>query len=187
MERPVSRPPQVGILLLQLGAPDEAPPPRRYLRQFPSDPRVIDLPRALWWPILNLAVLPRRPARSAALYRKVWTKEGSPLLVLTRSQASGVARGLRVSAGSTISVAVAMRYGNPSTEAAVAQLLGAGCDRLLAFPMYPQYASATTGSSLEELFAALGQRRVIPAVRIVPPYYDDAAYIEALALPSGTC
>lgn len=173
----------LGILLLQLGTPDAPTTPalRRYLRQFLSDRRVIDLPRALWLPILYGAVLPRRPRRSAALYRRVWTEAGSPLLVTSRAQAEGVRSRIQARAGRPVVAAVAMRYGSPSTEAAVEMLIDAGADRIIALPMYPQYAGATTGSSLEELFGVLARRRVIPAVRVVAPYFDDPGYIRAMA------
>lgn len=173
----------LGILLLQLGTPDAPTTPalRRYLRQFLSDRRVIDLPRALWLPILYGAVLPRRPRRSAALYRRVWTDAGSPLLVTSRAQAEGVRSRIQARAGRPVVAAVAMRYGSPSTEAAVETLIDAGADRIIALPMYPQYAGATTGSSLEELFGVLARRRVIPAVRVVAPYFDDPGYIRAMA------
>lgn len=173
----------LGILLLQLGTPDAPTTPalRRYLRQFLSDKRVIDLPRALWLPILHGAVLPRRPSRSAELYRRVWTDAGSPLLVTSRAQAEGVRSRIEARAGRRVVAAVAMRYGSPSTEAAVDALVAAGADRIIALPMYPQYAGATTGSSLEELFGVLGRRRVIPAVRVVAPYFDDPGYIRAMA------
>jgi ferrochelatase len=173
---------RTGVLLLQLGTPD-APTPaalRRYLAEFLVDRRAIDLPRALWLPILYLRVLPTRPAKSAKLYKKVWTKDGSPLLVTSERQACAVADRLEQQFPGEISVAVGMRYGNPSIAAAVGTLLEAGCDRLLAVPMYPQYAGATIGSSLEKLFNILGRMRVVPPVRVVPPYFDDGAYIEAL-------
>lgn len=175
--------PKIGVILLQLGTPD-APTPaalRRYLREFLLDPRVIELPRAVWWPILNLFVLPRRPAKSAKLYEKVWAPGGSPLLVTTCRQAALLAGELEKTHPGRVVVTTGMRYGHPSIAFAVDDLLASGCDRLLAFPMYPQYASATTGSSLEALFDEIGARRVVPAVRVVPPYYDDAAYVHALA------
>ena len=173
---------RIGVLLLQLGTPD-APTPsalRRYLHEFLRDRRVVDLPRATWLPILYLGVLPRRPARSARLYKKIWTDAGSPLAVTTRAQADGLAARLRSTNGA-VPVAVGMRYGLPSIESAADELVSAGCDRILAFPMYPQYASATTGSSLERLFQVLGRQRVVPAVRIVPPYFEAPEYIGALA------
>lgn len=177
--------PRTGILLLQLGTPD-APTPtalRRYLRQFLSDERVVDISRPLWWLILNFAVLPTRPARSAKLYQSVWTPDGSPLAVTTEAQARALESRLRVALGDELHplVAVAMRYGNPSTEAALESLVARGCDRFLAFPMYPQYASPTTGSSVEEVLRRVASRRVVPPIRVVPPYFADPAYIDALA------
>ena len=173
---------RTGVLLLQLGTPD-APTPgalRRYLHEFLRDRRVVDLPRVQWWPILYLGVLPRRPARSARLYRKIWTDAGSPLAVITQAQADALGSRLAEEHGS-IQVAIGMRYGQPSIATAVEELLSAGCDRLVAFPMYPQYASATTGSSFERLFDVIGHQRVVPSVRTVPPYFEAPEYIEALA------
>ncbi|HUL73406.1 MAG TPA: ferrochelatase, partial [Vicinamibacterales bacterium] len=138
---------RVGILLLQLGTP-AAPTPaalKRYLREFLSDRRVVDLPRWQWWPILNLIVLQTRPRASARLYQKVWTPEGSPLAVTTARQATLLESRLNAS-GANVRVVTAMRYGEPSIAAALAALGADGIDRLLAFPMYPQYAGATTGS-----------------------------------------
>jgi ferrochelatase len=174
--------PTLGVLLLQLGTP-AAPTPaalRVYLREFLSDRRVIDLPRAVWWPILHLIVLRTRPRASAALYRKVWTPEGSPLAVTTARQAALLEGRLR-SAGVSARVLPAMRYGEPSIASACRALAADGIDRILAFPMYPQYAGATTGSSLEKLFDIARAARVVPSIRVVPPYYDDPGYIAALA------
>lgn len=173
----------LGVLLLQLGTPDAPTTPalRRYLRQFLSDRRVIDLPRATWLPVLHLIVLRRRPRRSAELYRRIWTDAGSPLLVTSRAQAAALQQALQARTSERVVAAVAMRYGNPSTEAAVEGLMRQGVDRIVALPMYPQYASATTGSSLEELFAVLAKRRVMPSVRVVAPYFEDPGYVDALA------
>jgi ferrochelatase len=175
--------PRVGVILLPLGTPDEPTTPavRRYLREFLSDRRVIDLSRALWLPILYLAVLPRRPAQSAALYRKVWAPGGSPLAVTSAGQAAGLERELTELAGTSVPVVVGMRYGNPSIRAAVDRLTASGVDRILAFPMYPQYASATTGSSLERLFDEVRGGRIVPSIRVVPPYFEAPEYIEAVA------
>jgi ferrochelatase len=177
---PTSR---AGVLLLQLGTPDAptAKAVRRYLREFLSDRRVVDLRRATWLPILYLAVLPIRPIRSAALYRKVWTTDGSPLAVISEAQARALGRELTALAGGHVPVAVGMRYGQPSIRTAVEQLLAAGVDRILAFPMFPQYASATTGSSLERLLDDVRGRRVVPSIRVVPPYYKTFEYVGAVA------
>lgn len=175
--------PKIGVLLLQLGTPDAADTAtvRRYLRQFLRDRRVVDLNRAAWLPLLELVILRTRPARSAALYRKVWTPEGSPLLVISEQQAKGLAARLAAAHGDRFDVRVAMRYGNPSTASVLAAFDRAGIDRLLAFPMYPQYSSATTGSSVEDLFARLAPKRIVPALRVVPPYFDDPNYVGAVA------
>jgi len=172
-----------GVILLQLGTPDEPTPAavRRYLREFLSDRRVVDLNRAIWLPVLYGAVLTRRPAESAKLYRKVWTPEGSPLAVISERQARGLSQRLSAIASCDVPVVVGMRYGNPSIAAALDRLSAAGVDRVLAFPMYPQYAGATTGSSLEKLFEVAGKRRVVPSIRVVPPYFEDPGYIGALA------
>jgi ferrochelatase len=176
--------PPVGVVLLQLGTPDapDTASVRRYLREFLSDRRVIDLPRAMWLPILHGIVLRTRPAKSAALYRKVWAPGGSPLLVTSRAQAAGLEARLNAgSADPAVIVRVAMRYGFPSLAGVLDEFEDRGIDRVVAFPMYPQYAGATTGSSLEQLFDLAGKRRVVPSIRVVAPYFDDDNYIEALA------
>jgi ferrochelatase len=174
---------QVGVLLLQLGSPEAATAPalRRYLAEFLADRRVIDLSPLVWRPILHGIVLRTRPRKSAALYRSVWTDDGSPLAVTTRAQAASLEQRLGDAVGTRIRVAVAMRYGRPSIASALAELLASGADRILAFPMYPQYAGATTGSSLQRLFEESAGRRVVPNLRVVPPYFDDGGYINALA------
>jgi len=179
---------KVGVLLLQLGTPDAPTTPavRRYLREFLSDRRVVDLPRPLWLPILHLRVLPTRPARSAALYQKVWSLEGSPLATITKAQAELLSARLDEAFPGSVTVAFAMRYGTPSIASVVDRCLREGCDRFLVFPMYPQYAGATTGSTLEAVFRLLAPRRVIPAIRIVPPYFEDPSYIDALAASTRT-
>jgi protoporphyrin/coproporphyrin ferrochelatase len=173
----------VGVILLQLGTPD-APTPaalRRYLGEFLADRRVVDVPRVLWWPILHGIVLRTRPRQSARLYQKVWTPGGSPLAVTSQAQATALAERLTAAARRPVRVVVGMRYGEPSIRTALAALIGDGVDRILAFPMYPQYAGATTGSSLQRLFEEAEDLRVVPSVRVVPPYFEDAGYIGALA------
>jgi ferrochelatase len=180
--------PGLGVILLQLGTP-AAPTSaalRPYLRQFLWDRRVIDWPRALWWPILHGVVLRTRPKKSARLYQKVWTPNGSPLAVTTAAQAAALEARLAAEHGPGVRVVVGMRYGEPSIASALAQVATAGIDHLLAFPMYPQYASATTGTSLEHLFQAIGGLRIVPAIRVVPPYYEDPAYINALVAVART-
>lgn len=170
---------KIGILLAQLGTPD-APTTaavRRYLAEFLADRRVVDLNRAVWWLVLNGIILRTRPAKSAELYRKVWTPEGSPLLCTTNAQAAALAKGL----GGEIRVEVAMRYGNPSTASAIDKLIDWGAERILLFPMYPQYSAATTGSTYDAVYDAFPKHRYVPALRVVPPYYDHPLYIDALA------
>jgi ferrochelatase len=178
----VAPPRTIGILLLQLGTPAAPTEPalRTYLREFLSDRRVIDVPRAIWWPVLHLRVLRTRPAQSAALYRKIWTPLGSPLLRTTVLHAESLEWHLSRT-GACVRVVPAMRYGEPSIAQALDELRRAGADRLLAFPMYPQYAGATTGSSLQRLYDLIRTWRTIPSVRTVPPYFDDALYLEAVA------
>lgn len=177
-------PERIGILVAQLGTP-EAPTAsavRRYLRQFLSDRRVVDTNPVLWWPILNGVVLMTRPKQSAALYRNVWTEKGSPLLLITEAQAKGLEETLRSSVdGVEIRAEVAMRYGNPSTGSAIDRLIEWGAQKILLFPMYPQYSAASTGSAYDEVFAELGKKRFVPTLRVVPPYYVDPLYIGALA------
>ncbi|MEW6750362.1 MAG: ferrochelatase [Candidatus Latescibacterota bacterium] len=172
-------PPQVGVLIAQLGTP-EAPTEealRPYLREFLSDPRVVDLPRWKWLPVLHLIVLRRRPARSAALYRRIWTPAGSPLMVHSRAQVHGVQERL----GGRYRVELGMRYGRPSIGSAVEALVAGGIDRILVFPMFPQFSCSTTASVYDAAHRAAAGRRRVPALRHVPPYYDDPHYVGALA------
>lgn len=167
-----------GVLLIQLGTPD-APTPealRPYLRQFLSDPRVIEAPRWLWWFILRLSILPRRPRASAAKYQRIWDPvTGSPLLHITRLQTEALQRLLP-----HVPVRFGMQVGNPPVAAVVREMIAAGVDRLLVLPMYPQYSATTTASATDVLFTALLRERRVPALRLVPPYYDHPAYLEAL-------
>ncbi|HVT59983.1 MAG TPA: ferrochelatase [Thermoanaerobaculia bacterium] len=176
----------VGIVLANLGTPDapESAALRRYLREFLLDPRVIEMPRALWWLILHLFVLTTRPRKSAALYRKVWTAEGSPLLVNSRRQAAALALQLESARGPAappVHVRLAMRYGIPSVRAVLRELSALGCRRLLVLPLYPQYAAVTIGSTFDAVAAELATWRWVPELRMVSSYHDDAAYVAALA------
>jgi protoporphyrin/coproporphyrin ferrochelatase len=175
--------PAVGVLLANLGTPDapDAPALRRYLREFLLDPRVIEMSRPLWWLILHLFVLPTRPAKSAALYKKVWTPEGSPLLAITNRQAAALQQVLGQEIGTPVHVAVGMRYGNPSIRAALRELAAKGCRRILVLPLYPQYAAVTTGSTIDAVAAELMTWRWVPEIRTVHHYHDNPAYIRALA------
>ncbi len=178
-------PGRVGVILANLGTPDATDywSMRRYLSEFLSDKRVIDYPAWKWQPILQGVVLSKRPFSSGANYRKIWNTERneSPLLTITRDQAAGVAAALAGRYGERVVVDFAMRYGNPSTRDVVGRLVAAGCDRILFFPLYPQYSAATTGTANDEAFRALMALRRQPAVRTVPAYFDDPLYVEALA------
>lgn len=169
---------RIGVLLVNLGTPD-APTPkavRRYLAEFLSDRRVVEIPPLLWQPILRGIILNTRPRKSAQAYAQVWTEEGSPLAAITVAQA----RGLQARLGEDLRVAHAMRYGTPTIAAELARLQAEGCDRILFAPLYPQYSGATTATAFDALGAALKEMRWQPAVRTLPPYYDDPAHIGAL-------
>lgn len=173
--------PGTAIVLVNLGTPD-APTSaavRRYLKEFLSDQRVVELPRLLWWPILNGIILPFRSAQSAKKYQTVWMKEGSPLMVYTERQAQGLQEALQQK-GYAIRVVTAMRYGTPNLRDVLSQLKHEGVERILAFPCYPQYSGTTTASVLDVFFDYYKQVRNIPEWRFVRHYYDHPAYIEAL-------
>ena len=177
-DHPAVAAPRVGVLLVNLGTPD-APTPqavRRYLKQFLSDPRVVEIPRLVWWPILNGIILNTRPKKSAHAYAQVWTDHGSPLAAITREQAER----LQAMLGDRALVRWAMRYGNPALGAELAAMKEAGCERVLVCPLYPQYSGATTASAIDALGAQLAAMRWQPAVRTLPPYYDDPLHITAL-------
>ncbi|MFC0206648.1 ferrochelatase [Novosphingobium soli] len=169
----------LGVLLVNLGTPDAATPPavRRYLAEFLSDPRVVEIPAIAWKPILHGIVLRTRPAKSAHAYAQVWTEGGSPLAAITGAQA----RALQARLGAAVTVDWAMRYGNPSIPAKLQAMKDEGCDRVLVAPLYPQYSGATTASVMDRLGDALRTMRWQPAIRTLPPYHDDPAYIAALA------
>ena len=172
-----------GVLVTNLGTP-AAPTSaavRRYLAEFLADPRVVELPRWLWLPILYGVILPVRPRRSAAAYREVWTEEGSPLLVNARRQAQALEVALSARLPGDIKVALGMRYGEPSIAAALKILLDWGARRLLVLPLYPQYSATTTASTYDAVFKALAAERWMPDLRIVSRYHDHPRYIEALA------
>jgi protoporphyrin/coproporphyrin ferrochelatase len=171
---------RVAVLMVQLGTPD-APEPgavRRYLKQFLSDPRVVEIPRLLWWLILNGIILNTRPKKSAAKYRSIWTKEGSPLLVNSKAQAK-LLQGYLGERGHE--VIVALRYGNPGIPEVLRQLREKNVTKLLVLPMYPQYASATTATGMDEIFRELATWRNQPEVRSIRSFHKDPAYIGALA------
>ncbi|MGC4252839.1 MAG: ferrochelatase [Sphingobium sp.] len=170
--------PRVGVLLINLGTPDapDAGSVRRYLAEFLSDRRVVEIPPWLWQPILRGPVLLTRPRRSAHAYAQIWTEEGSPLAFNTRDAAGA----LQGRFGPDVMVDWAMRYGNPSIESRLAALMEAGCGRILLAPLYPQYCAATTATAVDCAAAALAKMRAQPALRTLPPYFDDPAYIDAL-------
>ncbi len=179
---PADHPPiaarKIGVLLVNLGTPDapDAPSVKRYLKEFLSDRRVVELPSFLWQPILRGVVLNTRPKQSAEAYEQVWMKDGSPLEVITRQQATALAG----SFGPGVTVDYAMRYGKPSIGERLKELKAMGCDRILVAPLYPQYSSATTGTVNDKLFEQLQDMRWQPALRTMPPYHDDPVYIAAL-------
>lgn len=175
--------PRIGLLITNLGTP-EAPEKgalRPYLKQFLSDPRVVEVPRLLWWFILNAVILNIRPARSAEAYASVWTDRGSPLLWHTEDQARALQAHLAERLGDRVVVEFAMRYGQPDIGSGVQRLLDRGAERLLVLPLYPQYSGPTTASTFDALADDLRQRRWLPELRFVSSYHDHPAYIEALA------
>lgn len=168
---------KIGTLLINLGTPDapDAASVRRYLKEFLSDPRVVEIPQWLWQPILRGPILMTRPRKSAHAYQQVWMTDGSPLAVYTRATATALQQRLP-----DLTVDWAMRYGNPSIASRLEAMVAAGCDRILLAPLYPQYCAATTATALDAAYAALGKMRAQPAIRTLTPYYADPAYIEAL-------
>jgi ferrochelatase len=179
-----ARPERVGVLLVNLGTPDTADTRgvRVYLKEFLSDPRVIEDQGLKWKLILNGIILRIRPGRKARDYRKIWNteKNESPLKTITRAQSEKLAAA--ISDHDHVVVDWAMRYGNPSIKSRIDALTAQGCDRLLVVPLYPQYSAATSATVCDEVFRALAAMRVQPILRVSPPYYDDPDYIEALAV-----
>ena len=173
---------KIGVLLINLGTPDLPEPGavRVYLRQFLSDPRVVEIPRPLWLPLLHGLILPLRSARSAAKYRTIWTPEGSPLKVWTERQSKRL-QGWLGENGHRVRVAYAMRYGTPSIASQLDALADAGADRILVLTAYPQYSGTTTASVIDAVSAWSRRRRSIPELRFVNRYHDDRGYILALA------
>lgn len=172
-----------GVLLVNLGTPDA--PDRRslrhYLREFLSDPRVVEIPRLFWYPILYGIILNKRPSASATKYQEIWTEDGSPLLHISLQQQKALQKEVDVRFQGPVNIALAMRYGNPSVESALSQLREAGARRILVLPLYPQYCAATTATTFDKVFDELKRWRWIPELRLVNHYHDNPAYIEALA------
>jgi ferrochelatase len=178
-----SQAPRIGVLITNLGTP-EAPEKgalRPYLRQFLSDPRVVEVPRLIWWCILNGIILNVRPARSAEAYRTVWTERGSPLMFNTRDQAEALQQLLAERHGDRVVVDFAMRYGSPSIPDALRRMQEQGVRSLLVLPLYPQYSGPTTGSTFDAVAQDFTRRRWVPDLRFISSYHDHPAYIEALA------
>ena len=170
--------PKIGVLLINLGTPNtpEAGSVKLYLREFLSDPRVVEIPQLVWQPILRGIILNTRPKQSAHAYGQVWTEEGSPLAAITARQAKGLAGAF----GDAVVVDHAMRYGRPAIRERIEALKQAGCERILLAPLYPQYCAATTATANDEAFAHLRRMRWQPAIRTLPPYFDTADHIDAL-------
>lgn len=177
--KPVDPPRKNGLMLMNLGTPDapETAAVRRYLREFLSDPRVVEVPRPLWLTLLNLIILPLRSPKSAKAYRKVWTERGSPLMF----HMTDVAEKVTPRMGPNWDVEIAMRYGNPSMESALDKLVERGCDPIVVMPFFPQFSNSTTGSIQAELSRIAFKRRSQPALHFVAPYYDDPGYLDAVA------
>ena len=174
---------QIGVLMVNLGTPDapDRASVRRYLKEFLWDPRVVEVPRPVWWVVLNGVILNTRPTRSAKAYQKIWTAEGSPLLTISRRQRDALAGALARHFGSEVPVALGMRYGNPSIRSALEELRDVNVRRILVLALYPQYSGTTTASIFDAVTEELRSWRWLPELRFVNHYHDDPAYISALA------
>lgn len=184
-DHPAIKPARVGILVANLGTPDATDywSMRRYLNEFLSDKRVVDYSAWLWQPLLQLIILTKRPFSSGAAYKSIWNEEAneSPLLTITKAQTAAIKKQMVERYGDDVRVDFCMRYGNPSTMSRVDAMIKAGCTRILFFPLYPQYAGATSATANDQFFRALMLAKWQPASRTVPPYFDHPTYIEALA------
>ena len=182
-DHPTVKSGKIGVLLLNLGTPDGTDywSMRRYLKEFLSDRRIIEIPRLIWWPILNGIILTTRPGRKGKDYAAIWNNERNegPLKTITRAQSEKLAAAL--SSHPQIIVDWAMRYANPSTESRIRALQEQGCERILLVPLYPQYAAATTATAADQAFRALMKMRWQPAIRVAPAWHDDPVYIQAIA------
>ena len=176
---------KVGILIANLGTPDNFDywSMRRYLGEFLSDKRVIDYPAYLWQPLLQLIILTSRPFRSGAAYKSIWNEDQgeSPLMTITKAQTAKIKDRAHELYGDNVVVDFAMRYGNPSTKSKVREMVAKGCSKILFFPLYPHYAGATSATANDQFFRALMEEKWQPIARVVEPYFDDTAYIDALA------
>jgi protoporphyrin/coproporphyrin ferrochelatase len=184
-DHPVVKAPKIGVLLANLGTPDgyDYWSMRRYLNEFLSDKRVVDVSDWIWQPLLQLVILTKRPFSSGANYKLIWNhdKNESPLLTITKDQTAAIAARIAAAHGDGVMVDFAMRYGNPSTASKVQAMVAAGCEKILFFPLYPHYAGATSATANDAFFAALMKEKRQPAARTVKEYFDHPAYIEALA------
>ncbi|PRY75705.1 ferrochelatase [Yoonia maritima] len=182
---PKIKPAKVGILLANLGTPDGTDywSMRRYLNEFLSDKRVVDYPTWKWQPILQLIILTIRPSKSGAAYKTIWNNEAdeSPLLTITKQQTAAIKAKMEERYGDDVMVDFCMRYGNPSTKSKVREMTEAGCTKILFFPLYPHYAGATSATANDQFFRALMEEKWQPVARVVEPYFEDPAYIDALA------
>ena len=184
-DHPAVRPSKIGVLIANLGTPDGTDyfSMRRYLSEFLSDRRVVDYSPWLWQPLLQLIILTSRPFRSGAAYRSIWNNEAneSPLLTITKDQTRAIRSHIEEAFGGEVLVDYCMRYGNPSTESKVREMVEAGCTKILFFPLYPHYAGATSATAVDQFFRALMKEKWQPIVRVVEPYFEDSAYIDSLA------
>ncbi|WP_333712215.1 ferrochelatase [Yoonia sp.] len=184
-DHPPIKPARVGILVANLGTPDGTDywSMRRYLNEFLSDKRVIDYSAWIWQPLLQLVILSKRPFSSGAAYKSIWNEEAdeSPLMTITKAQTAAIKAKMVERYGDDVRVDFCMRYGNPSTKSKVREMVGAGCTKIVFFPLYPHYAGATSATANDQFFRALMEEKWQPIARVVEPYYDDPAYIEALA------
>jgi ferrochelatase len=176
---------KIGVLVANLGTPDDHTywPMRRYLNEFLSDKRVVDLPSWKWQPLLQLVILTKRPFSSGAAYKSIWNhdKGESPLLTITKDQTAAIKQAMQEKYGDKVEVDFCMRYGNPSTKSKVKELIAKGCDKIVFFPLYPHYAGATSATANDEFFRALMQEKWQPSARTVPAYFENESYIDALA------
>jgi len=182
---PSVKAPKIGVLVANLGTPDNYDywSMRRYLNEFLSDKRVVDISDWIWQPLLQLVILTKRPFASGANYKLIWNteKNESPLLTITRDQTAAIAKEIKAAYGDEVMVDFCMRYGNPSTKSKVEAMVAAGCEKILFFPLYPHYAGATSATANDSFFAALMKEKRQPAARTVPEYFEHSAYIDALA------
>ena len=184
-DHPPIKPARVGILVANLGTPDNTDywSMRRYLNEFLSDKRVVDYSAWIWQPLLQLIILTKRPFSSGAAYRSIWNEEDdeSPLLTITKKQTAAIKQQMIERYGDDVRVDFCMRYGNPSTKSKVREMVEAGCTKILFFPLYPHYAGATSATANDQFFRALMEEKWQPIARVVEPYFEDPAYIDALA------